>query len=164
MKKQLFCFISIFICCQLIVSPLEAAKNTKRVTSSEASQEMRLHHMINQERKKYGLAPLVVWNVLSHQAKQHSMKMANQEVAFGHSGFEDRANAIQNKAICYSIGENVAYFLHVQDPLQISVEMWMDSPGHRENILGDYCESGIGIVYNKEGYCYITQLFSKRVR
>lgn len=164
MRKQLFCFIFIVLSCQLVVSPLEAAKSSKKVVpSSEVSQEMTLHHMINQERQKYGLAPLAVWDVLSHQAKQHSIKMANGKVAFGHTGFEERANAVKKKALCYSVGENVAYCLNMQDPLQTSLEMWMDSPGHRENILGDYCESGIGIVYNKEGYCYITQLFSKRV-
>jgi uncharacterized protein YkwD len=161
--NKFFYIIFVFFFCQLVVAPLEAAKHNK-TSQSVASQEMTLHHLINQERQKYGLPPLIVWDALSRQAQQHSMKMANGEVEFGHTGFEGRAKAIQKEAKCYSVGENVAYTLNVSDPLPYAVEMWMESPGHRENILGDYCESGIGIVYNKAGYCYITQLFSKRVR
>jgi uncharacterized protein YkwD len=40
----------------------------------------------------------------------------------------------------------------------------MDSPPHRKNILGDFKETGIGIAYSKEGKCYLTQLFAKRMR
>ena len=154
-----------FIFLQFFVMPVGAIKPNKNIFSAsfEVSQEKTLHQMVNKERKKNGLAPLVVWDVLSDYAKQHSLKMASGQVAFGHTGFKDRSKVIHKHSKCHSVGENVAYCFLIQDPLQTSLDLWMKSPDHCENILGDYCESGIGIAYNKEGYCYITQLFSKRV-
>lgn len=38
----------------------------------------------------------------------------------------------------------------------------MKSQGHKENILGDFEESGIGVAISKDGKFYITQLFAKR--
>jgi uncharacterized protein YkwD len=41
------------------------------------------------------------------------------------------------------------------------VEGWMDSPGHKENILTEYWESeGIGIAISSDGQVYVTQNFS----
>lgn len=43
----------------------------------------------------------------------------------------------------------------------LAVEGWMNSPGHRENILKEYWESeGIGIAISDEGAVYITQNFN----
>jgi uncharacterized protein YkwD len=40
--------------------------------------------------------------------------------------------------------------------------MWINSPGHRENIEGDYNLSGIGIYKNRNGVLYFTHIFIKR--
>ena len=43
-----------------------------------------------------------------------------------------------------------------------SVKGWMDSPGHRENILNsDYDEAGVGAAY-VNGYMIVSQIFIKR--
>jgi uncharacterized protein YkwD len=41
------------------------------------------------------------------------------------------------------------------------VEAWMNSPGHRRNILGDYNEIGIAIAINEKGEPYACQVFGK---
>src|SRR6185369_16837206 len=42
------------------------------------------------------------------------------------------------------------------------VKSWMDSPGHRENILNKkYTELGIGIAADKNGELYYTQVFAR---
>ena len=154
--------------CLLLATSLEAVKKTKayehqQLTDAEvAEQESKLIAMVNQERQKNGLKPLSTWNVLTIHARQHSQAMADGKVDFGHAGFQNRANAVQKAAKCYSVGENVAYCYLIADPLQTSVEMWMESLHHKENIVGDYMETGIGICYNRDGHCYITQLFAKR--
>lgn len=130
--------------------------------SEMIAMELLLKDLINQERAKYGLAPLRELKFLSHYAKEHSLNMAEGRVAFGHGGFKDRANAVMRQGKHDSFGENVAYCFLVENPLQTMVAEWMASPGHRDNILGDYNETGLGIVYNKEGYCYMTQLFARR--
>jgi len=150
--------------------PLLLASTSKKATTDvrnipnidTSAQEAKLIASINQVRQKHNLNSLKTWKTLSYYAKEHSRKMANGSVKFGHAGFEARANNIQKTSPCYSVGENVAYCYLIDDPLKKSVEMWMESPHHRDNILGDYNETGMGIAYDTEGRCYITQLFSKR--
>lgn len=53
-------------------------------------------------------------------------------------------------------GENIA-MTPTLDPVMV-MDLWMNSPGHRANILNsDYEEFGIGI-YEKNGYFYYVQL------
>jgi uncharacterized protein YkwD len=124
--------------------------------------EAKVFNLINRERKKNGFSPLREWKVLATYAREHSWNIAMDHVDFGHHGFEARAEAIKTFGRHQALGENVAYSYLLKDPLTAAVNGWMRSPGHRENILGDYDETGVGIAYSKEGRCYITQLFAKR--
>jgi uncharacterized protein YkwD len=126
------------------------------------TQEMKIIELINQERAKKGLKLLSHFSTLTHHARQHSYSMACGEVNFGHDGFDKRAQAVIKMGQHKGFGENVAYCHNVQDPLSLSVANWMKSKGHRENILGDYDETGVGISYDDEGRFYVTQLFAKR--
>ena len=42
---------------------------------------------------------------------------------------------------------------------KIVVDGWIKSPGHRQNIVGRYNLTGIGIVRDRAGKLYYTQLF-----
>jgi uncharacterized protein YkwD len=165
--KNLSLIIGI-ICFATTCSPqlLESARpsNTVRLLSPReiSAQESKLIALVNQVRSKKGLHPLETWKTLTEYARKHSQNMANGTVAFGHSGLETRANCIFKIAPCHSVGENVAYTYLVDDPLQVSLKLWIQSPDHYKNIIGDYKETGIGIAYDPEGRCYITQMFSKR--
>jgi uncharacterized protein YkwD len=148
----------------LLFSTFSIQASSNQIFSEKSLQKMerRLIDLINQERTKLGLKALKEWGVLSELAKEHSYNMAFDLVKFGHKGFENRAEVMKQHARYYSFGENVAYNFLVEDPLLTAVDGWMKSPGHRENILGDYTDTGIGIVFSKKGYCYLTQLFVKR--
>ena len=39
---------------------------------------------------------------------------------------------------------------------------WLNSPGHRKNIEGDFTHIGIGVVKNDAGVYYFTQIFLKK--
>jgi len=148
------------LCTLCTLQSVEAAK--AKSTSEISAQESKLITLVNGERKKNRLPPLSPWKTLTQYARQHSQNMADGRVDFGHGGFESRAKSIQKAASCYSVGENVAYCYLYDDPLKKSLEMWVASPHHYENILGDYKETGIGIAYDGDGRCYITQMFAKR--
>jgi uncharacterized protein YkwD len=61
------------------------------------------------------------------------------------------------------IAENIAYNWGVEDPATFVIERWMNSPGHRENILGkQYKDSAIGVFVKPNGAVYITQEFISR--
>jgi uncharacterized protein YkwD len=123
--------------------------------------ETELVQMINAARAEHGLAPLNICKDLVLCARQHSDNMAKRIVRFGHGGFEGRAEEMKSKIVLKSFGENVAYSYNVNNHLKTAIQGWMDSPGHKKNILGDYSITGIGISFNKDGYCYTTQLFAK---
>lgn len=128
-----------------------------------AEMEMRLVDHINAERAKKGLGILRVWKPLCKIARVHSENMAKKNIPFGHEGFDKRAQSLHERFPLKNFGENVAYSWNVKDHLFTSVTGWMNSPPHRENILGKYEETGIGIAFAPDGSFYATQLFATRV-
>lgn len=139
-----------------------AAAETRYSENQIHEMEGRVIALINIERQKYGLKPMPEWNVLSYYARVHSQNMADEAVSFGHDGFNDRAAAVKKYAQLINFGENVAYNYNYDDPLKVAVENWMESPGHKKNILDDFRETGVGIAFSREGRCYLTQLFATR--
>ena len=56
-------------------------------------------------------------------------------------------------------GENLASGF---DTVEVLVDAWMESKGHRENILhADYTEIGVAVAKNKKGEPYWVQVFGK---
>ncbi len=127
------------------------------------AQEIQVVQMINDERINQGFPPLKTWDALTLCARLHSQNMADELVAFGHDGFDDRYDEMHEQTFCTRFAENVAYSFNVKDPLKTAVKGWMNSPGHRKNILGEYEETAVGIAYSKEGKFYITQLFATKL-
>jgi uncharacterized protein YkwD len=57
------------------------------------------------------------------------------------------------------VGENLAMMTNAPQPAQIAVQGWMESPGHRENILRrGFTETGVGVCREGRTY-YFTQIF-----
>jgi len=54
------------------------------------------------------------------------------------------------------MAENVAYGATTGKEV---VQMWKDSPSHRENMLGNYKYMGIGTAVDNHGTIYFTALF-----
>ncbi len=117
--------------------------------------------LINQHRTDLSLDPLS-WNeTIAEQCRIHSRNMAQDKVPFGHDGFQERLDIIK-KTIPYSFaGENVAWNQGVLKPAENAVEGWLASPGHRENIEGDYTLSGMGVAGGDAIGYYFTQIFIK---
>jgi uncharacterized protein YkwD len=60
------------------------------------------------------------------------------------------------------VAENLYKCRGVDDPLVAAVEGWMESKGHRKNILGvEYTHTGVGIAVGADGTIYFTQLFTR---
>jgi uncharacterized protein YkwD len=54
-------------------------------------------------------------------------------------------------------GENIAY--GQRTPAEVMRD-WMNSPGHRNNILSrSFSQIGVGLAKNSSGVCYWTQQF-----
>jgi uncharacterized protein YkwD len=131
-------------------------------TSSTAAIEDSIFRQINQYRASQRLPALTRNATIDAQARTHSQKMANGQVKFGHSGFEQRVKAIATTIPYRSAAENVAYNQGFSDPATKAVQGWLKSPGHLGNIRGNYNLTGIGVARNSKGEVYFTQIFILR--
>lgn len=116
---------------------------------------------VNKHRTEMRLKPLVMNNVISKIALEHSVNMGEKKVPFGHQGMDERV-ARANKELkqhASAWAENIA---SGQNTAKGVVEMWLKSQGHRENIEGDYNLTGIGIAKGKDGSLYFTQIFIRK--
>lgn len=161
-----------------IVSDLEAgieAKEEKVIETNlpvEGSFEQQaaffIHEFTNAERKKAGLSGLDYDVRLAQVAQLHSEDMAARDY-FEHVSPENcnltcRLNAVEYSASTW--GENIAWqqsssMPSAQTLAESFVRGWMDSPGHRENILRSaFTHEGVGVVIIGD-QIYATVNFSK---
>jgi uncharacterized protein YkwD len=124
------------------------------------AQEKKLLALINEERKEHELPPLKPNAALFKAARTHSANMAKQQkmdhVLDGKTPF----HRIKATGYRYHFaGENIAFG---DASMEQIVKAWMKSPAHRGNILHKmFTETGIGIVPDKKGVLYYTQVFGK---
>lgn len=112
----------------------------------------------NQFRKSKGLSPLTDKKDLDAIARRHSEDMAEGKTEFGHGGFDQRF-ALARKSLkgITTFAENVAVGVTTGKAV---VGMWEGSPGHRQNMLGNFRYIGIGTARNRRGVIYYTEVFA----
>ncbi|WAL60272.1 CAP domain-containing protein [Thermocoleostomius sinensis] len=132
------------------------------VQSPETAEiEAQIRQRINEIRLEQGLTDLQQNDRLAEVARRYSQRMAEQAF-FSHTSpdGDTPAQRVQSAGIRYwMVGENLFRSSNIPRPVDAAVEGWMESPGHRENILrAEYRETGIGVWRHGSDY-YITQLF-----
>lgn len=141
-------------------------QTSSSVTPAQVTGEMeaRIQTKINQIREQYNLEPLRYNDQLAQVARQYSQQMSAQNF-FSHTSpnGDTPATRVQSGGITYTlVGENLFKCTNVPEPVPAAVQGWMDSPGHRENILrSEYRETGIGVWQEGNTY-YMTQLFLRK--
>lgn len=114
-------------------------------------------NLVNNERSKYGLSALSSQNISLNNAAY--TRACEQAETFSHTRPNGTSwtTVLNDNGIYYSnAGENVAY--GQSTPKEV-MEAWMNSTGHRENILNsNYSEIGVG-VYSDNNTLYWSQLF-----
>jgi hypothetical protein len=117
-------------------------------SSNNTTFEQQVFELTNQERVKNGLSPLKTNAELNFAADKYAEEMSKRRV-LSHTGPDgskpwDRAEAVGYEA--QMMGENIA--AGQRTPEQV-VKGWMDSPGHRANILrSQYTDIGVGFYNN----------------
>eukprot|EP00658_Telonema_sp_P-2_P079688 TRINITY_DN7771_c0_g1_i2.p1 TRINITY_DN7771_c0_g1~~TRINITY_DN7771_c0_g1_i2.p1 ORF type:complete len:244 (-),score=40.34 TRINITY_DN7771_c0_g1_i2:179-910(-) len=90
---------------------------------------------------------------------EHSKAMGDGKVPFSHQGFHQRVGQFPFQHS--GAGENVAMSQGHPEVAKTAVDGWIKSPGHRENLLGEWTLCAIGVYRNQKGAWYSTQLFAK---
>ncbi len=128
-----------------------------------ARDEAEVRQRINEIRQERGLNQLRDNERLAQVARNYSQKMARKNF-FSHTSpdGDTPAQRVRSAGIFYLVmGENLFKSTNVPKPVPLAVEGWMDSSGHRENILHpEYTQTGVGIWREGNTY-YITQLFMR---
>ena len=76
----------------------------------------------------------------------------------GHAGFNERMKAVPFPVS--SFAENVAMNSGLNNVAGVAVNGWIESPGHRKNLLSRSSLCAIGVYRNNSGAWYLTQLFA----
>ena len=137
------------------VAALQMANYTKREISDILGKEVL--RLTNIERANHGLTPLIWSDVLATAAFYHSLDMAENNF-LGHTSSDGTTFVQRVERAGYTrftmLAENAAFGLSTPEAV---VAGWMNSPGHRENILT------ARLVYLGVGFydTYWTQKFAR---
>lgn len=121
--------------------------------------EQEMFRTVNRHRASLRLNALE-WNeTMAEQARLHSREMAADRIPLGHSGAEERTEAIGREVRWISISENVAFSTRRPDMISFLFNRWLASSGHRTNIEGEFNLTGIGAAVSRDGRYFFTQIF-----
>lgn len=150
-------FIVAWVC---VSPPNPAAAEAPPAARAEVREMIRL---TNAERNRAGRAPLAASPRLMKAAQIHAEQMvvrgqmAHDLPGARYPATEDRLAAVQYRWLTYA--ENVAY--GQSDPAS-ALDSWMDSSGHRRNILNSaMTEVGTGFARDRSGRPYYVQVFAR---
>ena len=138
-----------------VASPADAAAPTTVRLQSD------IVAATNVQRVKHGCGRLRLDANIARAARNHSAWMARtgtfSHVGSGHSSFVTR---IQAQNYTAALSENIAWGYRSGAEV---VTAWMNSAGHRANILNCSAKSvGVGAVYAANGNPYYTQDFGSK--
>jgi uncharacterized protein YkwD len=145
---------------------LAATKSTAKTVKFNVTAnalEREAFDLINAERRKANLSPLVLDSAMLYLAREHSENMANSGV-FSHRNqngamVDDRARDA-GIGDWQGIAENIAANQNAKNAVAMAIECWLKSEGHRRNLLSnDWTRSGIGVAVSPDGKYYFTQVF-----
>lgn len=127
----------------------------------ELSQQLEVLNLVNAERKRQGLQELVLSHTLNGVAMKKAQDMRDKNY-FSHTSptYGSPFEMLQQFGVNYSYaGENIA---SGQKSAQQVMDDWLNSSGHRANILNpNYTELGVGYVEGGSYGTYWVQLFIK---
>jgi uncharacterized protein YkwD len=151
----------------LAATPALAAADGRKTSTKPSAEvlaqyEAEVVKLTNDQRVARGCPALRTDSRLTQAARAHSADMVTESF-FSHTGSNGSSFVARETAAGYpqrgASAENIAW--GYRTPKEV-VTGWMNSPGHRANILN--CGSiavGVGVTYNKSGAPYWTQDFGR---
>jgi uncharacterized protein YkwD len=135
----------------LTANPLTGVLADCKATGNPSFEEETLT-LVNQEREKKSLPPLVLNDLLVAAARAHSADMACRNY-FSHQGLDGSTSFKRMEASGYQMayaGENIYAGPEQYNTPAQAVRHWMNSSSHRASILNpNYTEAGVGYYFSK---------------
>jgi uncharacterized protein YkwD len=140
------------------------------INYTETEAEELIIILINDEREEFELGTTSEDALLTGLAWEHSISMVENNF-FSHDRYPEERPFSYDQPYGTTRGENIAKiptrqytpgpYLSLQEVCEWAVSGWMDSPGHRANILKtNFTETGVGVSFSDDwDYVYITQIF-----
>jgi uncharacterized protein YkwD len=165
MKAKMFrVLLSLAIVFTMVSCSSDSSDGTsteKRVVTSYNynETELKLITLINNYRQTIGLNTLEVINHISFKSEEHNIYMIEHNLV-NHDYFQERSDNLILVLGAERVGENIAYNYKTAEN---AFSAWMDSPGHRANIEGDYTHFGLAVTTDAQtGKKYYTNMFMKK--
>jgi uncharacterized YkwD family protein len=154
--KRLFKILSILLIFLYLNPAVFAQEKSYQDTRAFEREVIRL---VNVERAKVGLKPLSENVKLSKVARIKSQDMINKKY-FSHYSptYGSPFDMMKKFGIRFrAAGENIA--MGQKTPKEV-MNAWMNSAGHRRNILNpNFTQIGVGVAKDSKGRLYWTQMF-----
>ncbi len=133
-------------------------QNNQNTTSSMSNDEKEVFNLINQQRNNNGINSLKIDEEVQRVAKIKAQDMVNNNY-FSHESptYGTPFNMLSNFKISYkTAGENIA----ANSSNSGAVTAWMNSSGHKANILNsNFTHTGIGVVSSQKYGKIFVQMF-----
>jgi uncharacterized protein YkwD len=120
--------------------------------------EIDLLDRINTYRDSIGLNTLQKNEHIAYICQEHNIYMI-ETGTINHSNFQYRVENLQLTLDAERIGENIAY--NYQTPIS-TLNAWLNSPGHKKNIEGDYTDFGLSTTQGPTYRNYVTLILIKK--
>ncbi|HEK4784471.1 TPA: sporulation protein [Clostridioides difficile] len=133
--------------------------NSGSTSESFSAYQKEVVDLVNIERAKAGLNPLTLDSSISNVATKKSQDMVDNNY-FSHNSptYGSPFDMLKKFGISYkTAGENIA--MGQKTPKEV-VNAWMNSEGHRKNIMNpNFSKIGVGVAQKSGGSIYWTQIF-----
>jgi uncharacterized protein YkwD len=124
--------------------------------------EGQVYAAVNQLRNTEGRPELKRNEHLALEAKRHAENMAVRRF-FAHEDLRrgDLAQRLDASGIGWErCAENIYQEKEIRDPAEDAVHSWLNSPGHKKNMLDlNLSETGVGVAVRHDGKLIIVQEF-----
>jgi len=165
MKAKMF---RTFLPIAILFTIVSCTSNSKEDTSTTAKlvtsynyndTELKLIILINNYRESQGLNSLQLINHISYKSQEHNLYMIDNKVV-NHDYFQQRVDNLMQLLGAETVAENIAFNYPTAESV---LSAWLNSPGHKANIVGDFTHFGIAATTDPQtGKKYYTNLFIKK--
>lgn len=118
----------------------------------------RTFELVNEYRLDNNLVNSLLWQPLVYEvALDHARRMALSGT-LSHADFTERAQELFRSAGAILVGENIS---RNHPSAEATLEDWLSSKGHKDNILGDFSHTAVAVVRTSSDEIYYIQIFVK---